>query len=154
MRHHFILAEFFDAYDELTPTHVRCWLNLSDSKVSSLGNVTDIYSSLLIFNTRIWSLGKLTNVGWSLDLAGTPIISLGNLYHVSSFLNLQGTYIQSLDNLSYVGGILNIRRTNIRRIGYRLRHVGEQIICDAGEQYQMIKTESDISYGRFRVVPF
>lgn len=39
MRCHFIIAEFFNAYDELTPTHVYTRLDFRGTKVISLGNL-------------------------------------------------------------------------------------------------------------------
>lgn len=63
MRHHFILAQFFQAYDELTPTHIGGDLHLLYSNVSSLGNLEYVAGTLDIGRTTIFSFGKLEYVG-------------------------------------------------------------------------------------------
>jgi hypothetical protein len=62
-------------------------------------------------NTPIKSLGNLTSVGGNLDLENTSIKSLGNLTSVGGYLDLQDTPIQSLGNLTSVGGNLYLGNT-------------------------------------------
>jgi len=66
-------------------------LNLSDTNISSLGNLTSVGGSLDLRRTQISSLGDLTSVGGGLYLIGTPISSLGNLISVGGSLDLGGT---------------------------------------------------------------
>ena len=62
-------------------------------------------------NTSIESLGNLTSVGGSLLLGDTPIESLGNLTSVGGYLNLRDSPIESLGNLQSVGGFFSLLRT-------------------------------------------
>ena len=62
-------------------------------------------------NTPIKSLGNLTSVGGNLDLGNTQIESLGNLTSVGGDLYLYGSSIESLGNLTSVGGDLDLGNT-------------------------------------------
>jgi len=66
-------------------------LDLHDTPISSLGNLTSVGGSLDLRRTQISSLGDLTSVGGGLYLIGTPISSLGNLTSVGGSLDLGGT---------------------------------------------------------------
>lgn len=107
MRHHFIIAEFFDAYDELTPTHVNDRLDFLYANITSLGNLK-------------W-------VGGWLDIEGTNVTSLGNLEYVIAHLNIRKTKINSLGNLRNVKSIFcsvgeqydKIKAENEGRFGIR-----------------------------------
>ena len=66
-------------------------LDLTNTEISSLGNLVSVSGSLDLRKTEISSLGNLTSVGGDLDLAGTPISSLGNLFSVGGELYLRGT---------------------------------------------------------------
>ena len=66
-------------------------LNLRDTSIESLGNLTSVGGNLILRDTQIKFLGNLTSVGGSLDLSRTPIESLGNLTSVGGFLDLRGT---------------------------------------------------------------
>jgi hypothetical protein len=76
-----------------------------------------IGGNLDLRNTPIKSLGNLTSVGGSLDLKGTSIESLGNLESVGGYLNLRKTQIKSLGNLISVGGDLDLWDTPIKSLG-------------------------------------
>jgi hypothetical protein len=67
--------------------------------------------SLDLGNTQIESLGNLTSVGGYLSLRNTPIQSLDNLTSVGSHLDLYGSSIKSLGNLKSVGGNLYLNNT-------------------------------------------
>ena len=88
-------------------------LDLSDTLIESLGNLTSVGNNLYLSYTPIKSLGNLTSVGGGLDLRNTPIESLGNLTSVGGYLFLSATPIKSLGNLTTVGGSLFLRRTPI-----------------------------------------
>ena len=64
-------------------------------------------------DTIIESLGNLTSVGDALYLSYTPIKSLGKLTSVGGDLHLYLTSIESLGNLTTVGGNLYLKRTPI-----------------------------------------
>jgi len=83
-------------------------LNLSDTSIESLGNLTSVEGDLFLYNTSIEFLGDLTSVGGDLYLHDTPIKSLGNLQSVGGDLDLQNTSIKSLENLTSVGGYLDL----------------------------------------------
>lgn len=125
MRHHFILAEFFQAYDELTPTNAKRTVYLRGTKVSSLGNLVRVGGIFDIYNTKITSLGKLEHVDWNVVIFQAKISSLGNL--------------------KYVGCDLDLRYTNITSLG-NLKHVIGNIQCSRGEQYSKLEAENN---GRF-----
>ena len=72
-----------------------------------------IMDDLDLENTSIEFLGNLTSVGGDLDLTNTPIKSLGNLQSVGGYLDLYGVPIQSLGNLTSVGGDLDLENTPI-----------------------------------------
>ena len=86
-------------------------LNLRDTPIESLGNLTSVGGYLYLGNTQIESLGNLTSVGGDLDLRNTQIESLGNLTSVGGDLYLYGSSIESLGNLTSVGGYLYLRNT-------------------------------------------
>ena len=90
-------------------------LDLYNTPISSLGNLTSVGGNLNLVGTPISSLGNLTSVGGYLNLRGTPISSLGNLSSVGGNLDLGGTLISSLGNLVSVGGYLNLERTPLSR---------------------------------------
>ena len=77
-------------------------------KYSMMGNLD-------LGNSSIKSLGNLTSVGGYLYLGWTPIESLGNLSSVDGYLNLRNTPIESLGNLTSVGGFLYLRNTPISK---------------------------------------
>jgi hypothetical protein len=83
-------------------------LNLSNTLIESLGNLTSVEGDLFLYNTSIESLGNLNSVGGDLYLHDTPIESLGNLISVGGDLDLQNTSIKSLENLISVGGYLDL----------------------------------------------
>lgn len=86
MRCHFIIAEFFDAYDELTPKEINSWLNLHNSKISSLGNLVYIHNSLDLSGSNITSFGNLEWVGNWIDICETSIRSFGKLRVVQNLI--------------------------------------------------------------------
>jgi hypothetical protein len=90
-------------------------LNLSDTPIESLGNLTSVGGNLVLRGTPIESLGNLTSVGGNLVLRGTPIKSLGNLTSVGGNLILFNTPIKSLGNLKSVGGFLELRKTPLSK---------------------------------------
>jgi hypothetical protein len=90
-------------------------LNLSDTPIESLGNLTSVGGNLFLERTPIESLGNLTSVGGNLVLRGTPIKSLGNLTSVGGNLILFNTPIKSLGNLKSVGGFLELRKTPLSK---------------------------------------
>jgi hypothetical protein len=65
--------------------------------------------------SKIESLGSLTSVGGYLDLSETRIESLGNLTSVGGYLDLRDTDIKSLGNLTSVGGSLDLIDTPLSR---------------------------------------
>jgi len=92
-------------------------LNLSDTLIESLGNLTSVGGYLFLMRTQIKSLGKLTSVGGKLSLERTPIESLGNLTTVGGTLDLEQTPIESLGNLTSVGKNLDLEYTTIESLG-------------------------------------
>ena len=66
-------------------------LDLYETQIKSLGNLTSVSGNLYLQFVPIESLGKLKSVGWSLNLQLTPIDSLGNLTSVGGDLDLRGT---------------------------------------------------------------
>jgi hypothetical protein len=66
-------------------------LNLSNTSIESLGNLTSVEGDLVLLNTSIESLGNLESVGGYLDLEVTPIESLGKLTSVGGDLDLYDT---------------------------------------------------------------
>ena len=80
-------------------------LNLSDTRITSLGNLTSC-GNLDLSDTRITSLGNLTSCG-DLNLYGTPITSLGKLTSCGN-LYLYHTPITDED-------IANIKYDNVYR---------------------------------------
>jgi len=88
-------------------------LDLSETPIESLGNLTSVGGDLYLGETPIKSLGNLTTVGGTLDLDRTSIKSLGNLTTVGGNLYLSYTPIKSLGNLTSVGGGLDLEDTPI-----------------------------------------
>ena len=73
------------------PYEIMDDLDLSFSKIESLGSLTSVGGDLFLGNSKIESLGSLTSVGGYLDLAGSKIQSLGNLTSVGGNLMLRNT---------------------------------------------------------------
>ena len=105
------------------PYSIEGDLDLEETPIESLGNLTSVGGSLYLSITPIQTLGNLQSVGGYLDLRGTPIKSLGNLQTVGGYLDLKGTPIKSLGNLQTVGGNLYLRNTPIESLG-NLQSVG------------------------------
>jgi hypothetical protein len=55
------------------PYEITDDLNLSFSKIESLGNLTSVGGTLDLYESKIKSLGNLTSVGGYLDLTDTPL---------------------------------------------------------------------------------
>jgi hypothetical protein len=97
------------------PYEITDDLDLRETDIKSLGNLTSVGGNLDLFGTEIESLGNLTSVGGYLYLYGTEIKSLGNLTSVGGSLDLFGTEIESLGNLTSVGGYLYLSETPLSR---------------------------------------
>jgi hypothetical protein len=98
-------------------------LDLSNTDVTSLGNLVSVEGDLNLSHTPIESLGNLESVGDSLYLAGSKIESLGNLTSVGDYLDLYKSKIKSLGNLESVGGDLYLENSRIESLG-NLQSVG------------------------------
>jgi hypothetical protein len=94
-------------------TSVGCYLNLGGSKIQSLGNLTSVGGYLNMENSEVKSLGNLTSVGGYLDMENSKVKSLGNLTSVGGYLILYESNIKSLGNLTSVEGDLNLFSTPI-----------------------------------------
>ena len=110
----FLLQKFLESKGN-PPYSIGGDLNLSDTPIESLGNLTSVGGNLFLERTLIKSLGNLTSVGGNLVLRGTPIKSLGNLTSVGGNLILFNTPIKSLGNLKSVGGFLELRKTPLSK---------------------------------------
>jgi hypothetical protein len=88
------------------PYEITDNLDLSETRIESLGNLTSVGGDLDLYGVNIEDLGNLTSVGGELDLRDTDIKSLGNLTSVGGDLYMYGTEIESLGNLTSVGGNL------------------------------------------------
>ena len=73
------------------PYEIMDDLDLEDTRIQSLGNLTSVGGGLYLSYSKIESLGNLTSVGGNLDLNGVNIQSLGNLTSVGGWLDLEGT---------------------------------------------------------------
>ena len=92
------------------PYEITDDLNLSFSKIESLGNLTSVGGSLDLSFSEIEDLGNLISVGGSLDLDETKIESFGNLTSVGDDLYLTDTPLsekyseQEIRSMVEVGG--------------------------------------------------
>jgi hypothetical protein len=91
-------------------------LELFNSNVKNLGNVTSVGGNLFTYGTGLESLGNLTSVGGDLDLKMTDVLDFGNLKKVGGNLELMGCKIlftyktpKRIRNIVDVGG--NIKTT-------------------------------------------
>ena len=92
-------AAFVNDWDDLQlflkrrgnpPYEITDNLDLYESEIKSLGNLTSVGGDLELSYSNIKSLGNLTSVGGYLYLDNTKIESLGNLISVGGYLSLQG----------------------------------------------------------------
>ena len=91
--------------------------DLLEKYLKSKGNpLYSIGGDLDLRETPIESLGNLTSVGGYLYLIRTPIESLGNLTSVGNNLFLKKTSVESLGNLTSVGGTLDLRETPLSKM--------------------------------------
>jgi hypothetical protein len=104
-------------------------LDLRETPIESLGNLTSVGGNLDLENSPIKSLGNLTTVGGFLDLYNTPIESLGNLISVGGNLFLRGTPIESLGNLQSVGGDLKLYQTPLSK-KYTTKEIRQMVNVD------------------------
>ena len=70
-----------------------------------------ITDNLNLYESKVETLGNLTSVGGNLDLSYSEIKSLGNLTSVGGTLNLRYCEIEDFGNLTSVGGNLILRNT-------------------------------------------
>jgi hypothetical protein len=99
------------------PYEITDDLDLSESDIKSLGNLTSVGGDLILYKSEIKSLGNLTSVGGDLDLWNSKIESFGNLTSVGGDLDLYKSEIKSLGNLTSVGGDLNLWNSKIESFG-------------------------------------
>jgi hypothetical protein len=116
-------------------------LDLGDTPIESLGNLTSVGGYLNLYGTPIESLGNLTSVGGSLILSNTPIKSLENLTSVGGYLDLRYTPIKSLGNLTSVGGNLVLRHTRIESLGNLTSVDGNLDLEDTPISYEYTEEE-------------
>ena len=90
-------------------------LNLYESKVETLGNLTSVGGYLDLSYSEIEDLGNLISVGGWLDLNQSTIKSLGNLTSVGGNLDLYESEIEDLGNLTSVGGYLDLTDTPLSK---------------------------------------
>jgi hypothetical protein len=128
----FLLQKFLEKKGN-PPYSIGGNLNLRETQIKSLGNLTSVGGYLDLEGTPIESLGNLISVGGSLILKNTPIESLGNLTSVRGNLDLDGTPIESLGNLISVGGYLDLDGTPLSKM-YIKKQIREMVNVD-GEIY-------------------
>ena len=97
------------------PYEIMDDLDLSGSKIQSLGNLISVGGYLNLYGSKVKSLGNLTSVGSYLNMEYSKIKDLGNLTSVEGYLDLGGSKIQSLGNLTSVGGDLMLRNTPLSK---------------------------------------
>lgn len=172
MRHHFIIAEFFDAYDELTPDHIYSIdLLFTNFDLRNFGNVRTIEGSIsnryirsitslnkverithdleIDDNSILSSLGNLKNVDGNVHIRSEYLKSLGNLTRVEGCVSLDRTKITSLGNLEYVGDFLSLYYSDITSLG-KLRHVNV-IYCNSQTQYDKLQSENKRNFRIVRI---
>jgi hypothetical protein len=88
-------------------------LNLYESKVETLGNLTSVGGYLVL--SEIEDLGNLISVGGNLYMNRSTIKSLGNLTSVGGNLDLYESEIEDLGNLTSVGGYLDLTDTPLSK---------------------------------------
>jgi len=87
-------------------------LNLTYSKIETLGNLVRVEGDLILFLSDVKTLGNLVEIKGDLDLFGVEKLeSLGKLEYVGDDLSLKRSDIESLGNLKYVGGDLDLRHS-------------------------------------------
>jgi hypothetical protein len=100
----------------LSKTHIDGDLDLDNTLITNLGNLTSVGGYLWLSDTPITNLGNLTSVGGYFSLFNTPITNLGNLTSVGRSLDLYKTPITNLGNLTSVGGNLWLSHTPISKM--------------------------------------
>jgi hypothetical protein len=85
-------------------------LNLYESKVETLGNLTSVGGDLNLAFTKIESLGNLTSVGGNLNLLFSEIKSLGNLISVGGWLDLRNTLLSKKYSEKEIRSIVEVKR--------------------------------------------
>ncbi len=107
----------FDENQNLIGIYWKGDLDLSSTKITSLGNLNKVWGDLDLRWVPITSLGSLNKIWGNLNLIWTPIKSLSNLNEVWGDLDLYWTPLTSLSNLNEVWGDLNLRLTPITNLG-------------------------------------
>ena len=85
----FLLQEFLERKGN-PPYSIGGSLNLKNSPIESLGNLTSVVGDLVLYRTPIESLGNLLSVGGGLDLEGTPLSKMYNEKQIRKILNVEG----------------------------------------------------------------
>ncbi len=107
----------FDENQNLKGIYWKGDLDLSSTKITSLGKLKYVWGDLDLRWVPITSLGSLNKIWGNLNLIWTPIKSLSNLNEVWGDLYLYWTPLTSLSNLNEVWGDLNLRLTPITNLG-------------------------------------
>ena len=85
----FLLQEFLERKGN-PPYSIGGSLNLKNSPIESLGNLTSVVGDLVLYRTPIESLGNLLSVGGGLDLEGTPLSKMYNEKQIHKMVNVEG----------------------------------------------------------------
>ena len=93
----------------LRQTHIDGGLDLGNTLITNLGNLTSVEGGLDLYNTPITNLGNLTSVGGDLYLYNTPITNLGNLTSVGGYLHLRNTPISKMNKLQRQEIVKNVK---------------------------------------------
>jgi len=86
-------------YKLLQKTHIEGTLDLRNTPITNLGNLTSVGECLWLENTKITNLGNLQSVGGHLSLRNTKITNLGKLQYVGGSLWLISTPISRLPEI-------------------------------------------------------
>ncbi len=101
-----VTPQYFDEHIG-NQTHYEGLLNLTNSKITSLGKLESVEGNVSLKYSKITSLGKLESVSGHIDLKFSNITNLGNLKTVDGDIYLRGVdSIESLGKLETVGGVI------------------------------------------------
>lgn len=98
-------------------------LNLSYSKLIDLGKL-EYVKNINLTNSKIKTLGNLKCIGENANFSHSELTDLGNLNYIGKNADFSNSKITSLGNLEYIGGSADFKDSNVSDSGF-LRLIGE-----------------------------
>jgi len=117
-------------------SEIRNNANFNSSNIKTFNTLKKVGKHLDVTNSKITSLGTIESVRGELRANNSNLIDLGNLEYVGNYVNLENTHITSLNKLKRVQDGLNIEKLKLKDLG-ELEYVGRDLwLCNTSLEYK------------------